>query len=638
MHPPVTVELPLGGDHSAVVPSIAPGPPGTTAELWGALRLGLADYVRKNGFQRVLLGLSGGIDSALVAALAADALGAEQVEAVSMPTRYNSEGTRSDARLVAERLGIAFRELAIEDLRLAFEEALPGTSGLAAENLQARIRGVLLMTLSNQHGLLVLTTGNKSETAVGYSTLYGDMAGGFAPIKDVPKTLVFALARYLNEQAGRELIPASIIDRPPSASCATSSATISRCRPTSSSTRCSRPTSRTTSRPRRSPGAASRRSRWRSASRASSTWRSTSAARRRPASGCTTRPSAVTGACRSRTASAADRGAAAGCGRARRRRAPAGLVRTVPSVLVGQRRWPQFAKRFRVILFGKAPSPAITLHREEERAVVGTWLWAIFIVALIVVVGLFVATGIRRHRTEQLRRSFGPEYERTVVRAGDELAAEGELRERQARREELEVRPLDAAARKGFEDAWEETQAEFVDDPAAAIHDADRLIQRVMRDRGYPVEDFDDRAAIVSVDHPVVVERYRRAHDRDGECRRGARTGGAPSRDAGLSHRLRGTPRSRCGSRGRRGHGSDCALRPERVWPRTAERDVALSPGQCPGRHHSRPGVRDGCADEEGGRRGAGIRFRRIGGGKARGSELTHRRRNLSWPPGCGSS
>jgi NAD+ synthase (glutamine-hydrolysing) len=217
VHPPVTVELPLGGDHSQVVSSIAAPPAGTTAELWGALRLGLADYVRKNGFERVLLGLSGGIDSALVAALAADALGPDRVEAVSMPTRYNSEGTRSDARLVAERLGIAFRELAIEDLRLAFEGALPGTSGLAAENLQARIRGVLLMTLSNQHGLLVLTTGNKSETAVGYSTLYGDMAGGFAPIKDVPKTLVFALSRYVNEQAGRELIPASVIERPPSA-------------------------------------------------------------------------------------------------------------------------------------------------------------------------------------------------------------------------------------------------------------------------------------------------------------------------------------------------------------------------------------------------------------------------------------
>jgi NAD+ synthase (glutamine-hydrolysing) len=165
----------------------------------------------------VVLGVSGGIDSALVAALAADALGADKVEAVSMPTRYNTEGTRSDARLVAERLGISFRELAIEDLRVAFEGALPGTSGLAAENLQARIRGVLLMTLSNQHGWLVLTTGNKSEVAVGYTTLYGDSAGGFAPIKDVPKTLVFALSRYVNERAGTELIPVSIIERPPSA-------------------------------------------------------------------------------------------------------------------------------------------------------------------------------------------------------------------------------------------------------------------------------------------------------------------------------------------------------------------------------------------------------------------------------------
>ena len=217
VHPPVTIDLQIGSDHPSIAPSIATPPAGKTAELWAALSLGLADYVRKNGFERVVLGLSGGIDSALVAALAADTLGADRVEAVSMPTRYNSAGTRDDARLVAERLGIAFRELPIEDLRLAFEQALPGTSGLAAENLQARIRGVLLMTLSNQHGWLVLTTGNKSETAVGYSTLYGDSAGGFAPIKDVPKTLVFALSRYVNERAGSELIPVSIIERPPSA-------------------------------------------------------------------------------------------------------------------------------------------------------------------------------------------------------------------------------------------------------------------------------------------------------------------------------------------------------------------------------------------------------------------------------------
>ena len=117
----------------------------------------------------------------------------------------------------AESLGIGFQELAIEELRTHFEASLPGTSGLAAENLQARIRGVIVMTLSNQHGYLVLTTSNKSETAVGYSTLYGDTAGGFAPIKDVPKTRVFALSRWLNERAGREVIPASIIERPPSA-------------------------------------------------------------------------------------------------------------------------------------------------------------------------------------------------------------------------------------------------------------------------------------------------------------------------------------------------------------------------------------------------------------------------------------
>jgi NAD+ synthase (glutamine-hydrolysing) len=199
-----------------VTPVIAT-PLGVEADLWGALRTGLAGYVHKNGFTRVLLGLSGGIDSAVVAALAADAIGPENVETISLPTRFNATETRSDARLVAERLGVAFREIAIEELRTAFLAELPDTAGLAAENLQARIRGVLLMTISNQHGQLVLTTSNKSETAVGYSTLYGDSAGGFAPIKDVPKTMVFRLARWLNEEAGLERIPASIIDRPPSA-------------------------------------------------------------------------------------------------------------------------------------------------------------------------------------------------------------------------------------------------------------------------------------------------------------------------------------------------------------------------------------------------------------------------------------
>ena len=172
--------------------------------------------MRKNGFERVLLGLSGGIDSALVAALAAEALGADRVEAVSMPTRYNSAGTRDDARLVAERLGIAFRELADRGpARSRSPRALPEQSGLAAENLQARIRGVLLMTLSNQHGWLVLTTGNKSETAVGYSTLYGDSAGGFAPIKDVRRRSSSRSRATSTSARARELIPVSIIERPP---------------------------------------------------------------------------------------------------------------------------------------------------------------------------------------------------------------------------------------------------------------------------------------------------------------------------------------------------------------------------------------------------------------------------------------
>ena len=179
--------------------------------------LALRDYAGKNGFAEVVLGISGGIDSALVAALAADALGAERVHCVSMPSRYSSDATQTDARRVAEGLGCDFRELAIEGIVTAFDEVLPDLSGLAAENLQARIRGMLLMSLSNTHGWLVLATGNKSELSVGYSTLYGDLAGGFAPIKDVYKTDVFRLARYLNERAERELIPVSILLRPPSA-------------------------------------------------------------------------------------------------------------------------------------------------------------------------------------------------------------------------------------------------------------------------------------------------------------------------------------------------------------------------------------------------------------------------------------
>jgi hypothetical protein len=141
-----------------------------------------------------------------------------------------------------------------------------------------------------------------------------------------------------------------------------------------------------------------------------------------------------------------------------------------------------------------------------------TWLWAVLVIAIAIVAVLFLATAIRSRRSDRLREGFGPEYERTITRAGDREAGEAELRDRQARHDELELRPLAPLARKGFVEAWQGTQAEFVDDPAVAISDADRLIQSVMRDRGYPVEDFDDRAALVSVEHPFVVERYRRAH------------------------------------------------------------------------------------------------------------------------------
>ncbi|MFM7553420.1 MAG: NAD+ synthase [Actinomycetota bacterium] len=213
----IAAELPVGAPAESVAAETKPLPGSELEELWGVLVLGLRDYVLKNGFPGVLLGVSGGIDSALVAALAADALGAERVHAVSMPTRFNVAETRSDARVVAENLGVDFRELPIEHLRVAFHDLLPEVEGLAGENLQARLRGVILMSLSNQHGWLVLTTGNKSEVATGYSTLYGDSVGGFAPIKDVPKTLVHALSRFLNEREGREVIPWSTVQRPPTA-------------------------------------------------------------------------------------------------------------------------------------------------------------------------------------------------------------------------------------------------------------------------------------------------------------------------------------------------------------------------------------------------------------------------------------
>ena len=185
------------------------------------LVLGLRDYVEKNGFEDVVIGVSGGIDSAVTAALCADAFGPERVHCVSMPSQFSSEGTRADAERLAESLGCDFRETTIEDVVESFHgvlrEPTGGLEGLAAENLQARARGVLLMALSNTFGWLVVSTGNKSELAVGYSTLYGDMVGGFALLKDVFKTDVFRLARHLNERAGRDVIPSSTIERAPSA-------------------------------------------------------------------------------------------------------------------------------------------------------------------------------------------------------------------------------------------------------------------------------------------------------------------------------------------------------------------------------------------------------------------------------------
>jgi NAD+ synthase (glutamine-hydrolysing) len=214
---PLLVELGEGGAATESLGGhVTPFEP-ELEQMRRGLVLALHDYVGKNGFGEVVLGLSGGIDSALVATLAVDALGPERVHCVSMPSRYSSEGTRSDARRLAESLGCDFREVAIEDIVTSFDTALDGLAGLAAENLQARIRGTMLMALSNTHGWLVLATGNKSELSVGYSTLYGDLAGGFALIKDVYKTDVFRLVLHLNERAGRELVPASIIERAPSA-------------------------------------------------------------------------------------------------------------------------------------------------------------------------------------------------------------------------------------------------------------------------------------------------------------------------------------------------------------------------------------------------------------------------------------
>jgi NAD+ synthase (glutamine-hydrolysing) len=208
----------IGGPHEqkdAASPPVEPFAD-ELEQMRQALVLGLRDYVRKNGFEQVLVGVSGGIDSALTAAIAVEALGADRVHCVSMPSRYSSEGTRTDARRLAEALGCEFREIPIEPMVEAYLEALaPSFAGrdpdLTEENLQARIRGTLLMALSNKFGWLLVATGNKSELSVGYATLYGDMAGGFALLKDVYKTDVFRLAKHL------QVIPDSIVDRAPSA-------------------------------------------------------------------------------------------------------------------------------------------------------------------------------------------------------------------------------------------------------------------------------------------------------------------------------------------------------------------------------------------------------------------------------------
>ena len=191
-------------------------------EIYRGLVTGVRDYVAKNGFEKVVIASSGGIDSALTVLVAVDALGPERVVTVTMPSRYSSEGTKSDARTISENLGVKLHELPIEEATAAYDELLADAFAgrepdLTEENLQARVRGNIVMALSNKFGWLVLTTGNKSEMSVGYATLYGDMAGGFAVLKDVFKQWVYRLVRWRNEQAGRELVPGGVLERPPSA-------------------------------------------------------------------------------------------------------------------------------------------------------------------------------------------------------------------------------------------------------------------------------------------------------------------------------------------------------------------------------------------------------------------------------------
>jgi NAD+ synthase (glutamine-hydrolysing) len=209
--------VPMPGISSVITPKLD-----LPEEVYRALVLGTRDYVRKNDFQKVVLGMSGGIDSALTAVIACDALGRENVSAISMPSEFSSKATMEDARKISENLGINFMEISIRKLTNAyrgiFEKSFgTGELGVAGENMQARVRGNILMAFSNKYGWLVLATGNKSEIATGYCTLYGDMAGGFAVIKDVPKTLVYKLAEYVNRKWGKCVIPRSIIKRAPSA-------------------------------------------------------------------------------------------------------------------------------------------------------------------------------------------------------------------------------------------------------------------------------------------------------------------------------------------------------------------------------------------------------------------------------------
>lgn len=214
------ITLADGPDQTSPLETDLASLPDDREQIWNALVLGLRDYVNKNGFPGVVLGVSGGIDSSVVAALAADAIGADRVHGISLPSRYSSDGSVDDAADLAERIGFHYRVEPIADMVAPIEAQLQLT-GVAAENVQARIRGLIWMAESNTHGYLALTNGNKSEISVGYSTIYGDAAGGFAPIKDVPKTLVWQLARWRNEFAAERgetpPIPANSIDKPPSA-------------------------------------------------------------------------------------------------------------------------------------------------------------------------------------------------------------------------------------------------------------------------------------------------------------------------------------------------------------------------------------------------------------------------------------